>query len=181
MNFGKLRLLSGFVVCVFMGNITYADPNDYILSPLPERWQMEQQYYQPVPNEDNWWKTFNDPVLNQLIDLAVKNNYNVASSIKNIRMAQKAVRQAKSGYFPSISASAGWTKSQEAGALHGGSPYNSSYFTVGASMNWEIDVFGRVNERVKEKKAVYNVSKADYDAVIVSLCANLVTARSVFR
>ena len=40
-------------------------------------------------------------------------------------------------------------------------------------MNWEIDVFGRVREGVKAKNASYNVSRADYDAVIVSLCAEV--------
>ena len=48
-------------------------------------------------------------------------------------------------------------------------------------MNWEIDVFGRVYAGVKEKKAAYNVAKADYDAVMVSLCASVATAYMQLR
>lgn len=43
-------------------------------------------------------------------------------------------------------------------------------------MNWEIDVFGRVKANSDAKKAAYNVARADYDAVMVSLCANVATA-----
>lgn len=157
------------------------DNKDYLINSLPESWQPEQQYYQTLPINDRWWDTFNDPILTELIERAVKNNFNVAASLKNIMMAQKAIRQAQAAYSPTLSVNAGWTKTKEAGAMRDGVGFSSSYFTVGASVNWEIDVFGRVYESVKEKKAAYEVSRADYDAVMVSLCANLATAYMQLR
>ena len=145
---------------------------------LPEMWQMTPQSAQTLPTDDAWWQSFNDPMLDSLISKAVANNYNVASAIKRIEMARKAINEAKAGYFPTINLNGGWTKHRQAGAMEGASmpSVNSSYFSLGASMQWEIDVFGRVREGVKVKKAAFNVSRMDYDAVIVSLCANLATA-----
>ena len=37
-------------------------------------------------------------------------------------------------------------------------------------------MFGRVKAAVKSKKAAYQASKSDYDAVMVSLCANIASA-----
>ena len=163
-----------------MTNMLAGDNADYLSAPLPDKWTFEQQYYQPLPTEDAWWQLFNDPILTQLIERAVKNNFNVAASIKNIQMAQKSIRQTQAAYYPTFSANAGWNKSRESGAAMGNSA-NLSYYSLGASMNWEIDVFGRIYENVKAKKAAYNVSRADYDAVMVSLCANLATAYMQLR
>lgn len=160
-----------------------AEEKDYLIAPVPESWQFEPQYYQTLPCEDNWWDSFNDPVLSQLIDMAVKNNYNVASALKRIEMASKEVGMTRSGYFPTIGLSAGWTKSQDSGKIYSydTDKMRASYFSLGASMNWEIDVFGRVYANVKEKKAAYNVARADYDAVMVSLCASVATAYMQLR
>lgn len=178
----KLRTLYFLILCLTMTVTTVrGEENNYLLSPMPDNWQMERQYFQTLPIEDAWWDTFDDPVLKELINKAVTNNFNVAAAVKSIRMAQKAIRQAGSSYYPTLSANAGWAKTKEAGAMRDGIGYSSSYFSLGASMNWEIDVFGRVSANIKEKKAAYNVSRADYDAVMVSLCANLASAYMQLR
>ena len=160
-----------------------AKENDYLLHPMPETWQLEQQNFQTLPSDDAWWNTFNDPVLTELIKRAISNNYNVASALKRIEMASKEIGIAKSSYYPSISLSGGWTKEMESGKLYNydSDRIRSSYFSLGASMNWEIDVFGRVYANVKEQKAAFNVARADYDAVMVSLCASVATAYMQLR
>lgn len=98
-------------------------------------------------------------------------------------MASKEIGIARSGYYPTISLSGGWTKEQQSGKLYDydSERIKSSYWSLGASMSWEIDVFGRVYSNVKEKKAAYNVARADYDAVMVSLCASVATAYMQLR
>lgn len=172
------------ILTIFSGtNSIKAEEKDYLNVPLPEQWQLEQQNYQTLPTDDEWWNTFNDPVLTQLIAMAVENNYNVASALKRIEMASKEIGITRAGYYPTISISGGWTKDQESGKMYDydSERIRSSYFSLGASMNWEIDVFGRVYSNVKGKKAAYNVARADYDAVMVSLCASVATAYMQLR
>lgn len=184
MNFFKYLHLIALILCLCLKNQTVsAEEKDYLLSPLPESWQLEQQYYQTLPCDDAWWNSFNDPVLPQLIEMAVKNNFNVAAALKRIEMASKEIGMTKSGYYPTLGISGSWTKAQESGKIYSYDTdrIRSSYFSLGASMNWEIDVFGRVYSNVKEKKAAYNVARADYDAVMVSLCASVATAYMQLR
>ena len=181
----EIKKILKYIACfVALSGSLLAKPderNDYLKTPLPQQWQLDKQYFQTSPVDDEWWTLFNDTVLTRLIELSVKNNYNVASASKNIMMAQKAVYQARSSYFPTLSANAGYTKSADAGAMRSGMEIKESYFSVGASMSWEIDVFGKIYENVKEKKAALAVSRADYDAVMVSLCANLASTYMQLR
>lgn len=169
-----------FVSCCTVAD---AEDNDYLYSELPQAWQMEQQFYQTLPCDDSWWNTFNDPVLNELIKMAVENNYNVAAAMKRIEMASKEIGMTRAGYYPTIGISGSWTKEQESSKMYHADTetMRTSYFNLGATMNWEVDVFGRVYSNVKEKKAAYNVARADYDAVMVSLCASVATAYMQLR
>lgn len=183
MRISAQHLLFAFFLIVIPLNLMAEDNTDYLKTSVPENWQLEQQNFQPLPVNDTWWDTFNDPVLTTLIKKAVENNYNVATALKRIEIASKEIGMARSSYFPSVSLFGGWTKTQESGKLYDYDTSNvrSSYFSLGASMSWEIDVFGRVYSNVKEKKAAYNVARADYDAVMVSLCANVATAYMQLR
>ncbi|MDE5874514.1 MAG: efflux transporter outer membrane subunit [Muribaculaceae bacterium] len=152
--------------------------SDLLQDSLPASWQMTQQCHQTLPTDDAWWKSFQDPLLTELIEKAVANNFSLASAVKRIDMADKMVLQAKGGYFPNLSAAAGWSINRDSGAAEKivVPSSTSSAFSLGATMNWEIDVFGRVRQNVKAKKAAYYASRADYDAVMVSLCAQVADA-----
>ncbi|MDE5869886.1 MAG: efflux transporter outer membrane subunit, partial [Muribaculaceae bacterium] len=132
-------------------------------------------HLQPQPSEDKWWKEFNDPLLNKLIDKAEKNNYNVSAALKRIELANKEMDITRSGYYPTIGVSAGWNGSQSSGAANNPvtSSIDSRRFTAGVNMSWEIDLFGRIKRQMNADKAAVKVSRADYDAVLVSLCANV--------
>lgn len=173
----KKLILFTTLALLLTSNVVSAQ-SKFLRDSVPHTWQMTQQCYQTLPTDDAWWKSFNDPVLDSLISRAVANNYNVAAALKRIEMASNAVKESRAAYFPTLDASAGWTRDQQSGAVvrHAVPSTKTSYFSLGATMNWEIDVFGRVAANVKAQKAGYNVARADYDAVMVSLCANVATA-----
>ncbi|MDE6638559.1 MAG: efflux transporter outer membrane subunit, partial [Muribaculaceae bacterium] len=103
---------------------------------------------------------------------------NLSAALARIEMAKKTLDAAKSAYFPTINLNAGWSKGQSSGAsgpvVTKSSAYD--YFSLGASMQWEIDLFGKITQNVKANKAAYNATKAEYDGVMVSLAANVAKA-----
>lgn len=142
---------------------------------MPEKWLYTPDKSQTLPAADEWWRGFNDPTLDTLISKGIDNNFNVAVAIRRIEMARQAIRQSKSAFYPQLSVSAGWTKSRQSGNMTDISTpiENLDYFSAGIDMAWEIDVFGRVNAQVKQKKAAYQASYADYLATMNSLCAQI--------
>lgn len=149
-------------------------PAPTLADSLPERWQYVSEYVQTLPADDRWWQTFNDPVLNRLIALGIDHNYNILTAIHRIEAARQAVKSAQSGYYPTIGVSAGWVANRQSGALiSGGRATNMNYFNLGVSASWEADVFGRVTAKAKRAKTLYNASRADYAATMVSLCGEI--------
>ncbi|MCM1028155.1 MAG: efflux transporter outer membrane subunit [Pseudoflavonifractor sp.] len=145
---------------------------------IPERWIYTPEYSQTIPPDDNWWRGFSDPLLDSLITEAVTNNYNVAIAAHRIAAAEAAVASARAAYFPSIGISAGYNLGQQSGNMSkvSTSAMKSRYMSLGLSAQWEIDLFGRITSQVKQEKALLEVSKADYDGAMVSLCASLASA-----
>lgn len=153
-----------------MGSFTSAqsrgDDARYLRQPLPERWSFTQDVSQTLPSDDPWWKSFHDTTLDSLINMGIENNYNVSEAVHRREIARQAVRQAQSGYYPVLGASAGYTRSHVRRS-------DTNNFSVGVDMNWEIDVFGKITSQVKAKKAAYNASRAEYLATMVSVTADI--------
>lgn len=145
---------------------------------MPQRWIYSPEHSQILPPDDDWWRGFNDPMLDSLISEAVDRNYNVAIAARRIDAARAAVASARSAYFPTIGVSAAYDLDRSSGNMGKvSSPaVNSHGMSLGVNASWEVDVFGRIYSSVKGKKELANVARADYDGAMVSLCAQLATA-----
>ena len=141
----------------------------HLRQPMPERWTFSQEVTQTLPSDDPWWKTFDDATLDSLISMGIDNNYNVSQALHRREIARLAIRQAQSGYYPTLGVSAGYTRS------HSGREIDTNAFTAGATLNWEVDVFGRITSQVKSKRAAYNASRAEYVATMVSITSDIAT------
>ena len=145
---------------------------------LPERWAYSEHFNQTSPADDAWWRSFNDALLDSLVAMGERNNYNVAMAAKRMEIARIGILESRSGYYPTFSANASWNKDRMSGAISKKvmNGTDESYFSLGLNMSWQIDVFGRVAAGTKAKKAAYRVSRADRDGVMVTLAGNIATA-----
>lgn len=150
---------------------------------LPAQWAYNEYFDQALPTEDGWWKSFNDPLLDTLIEMGVQNNYNVLMAARRMEMARLSLAETRAGYFPVFDLDAGWTKSRTSGAMT--SPVTDastmSYFSLGVNMSWQIDVFGKISTAAKARKASWQASRAEYAATMVTLCGNIATAYAGLR
>lgn len=135
---------------------------------MPERWLYQPETEQLLPDDDDWWRRFEDPTLDSLIHMAADGNFDLRMAGHRREMARIAIDQARAGYWPSLSVSASYGRAREAGV-------NTNNFSAGAQMNWEIDVFGRITSSVKNKKESFRASQADYTGAIVSIVAQTAT------
>ena len=161
---------------VAMAHAGENDARAYLRSPLPAEWDVSDSM-SAAGLSDRWWQTFDDTLLDTLVAIGERNNYNVAAAAKRIDMARAVVRQSESGYYPQVGVSAGWTRQRQSGRIASGSGQaaTTSWFSAGATMNWEIDVFGKVRSRVRESKKSLEVTAAEFNGVMLSLQAEIVT------
>lgn len=104
------------------------------------------------------WKTFfTDAALQQLLDSAISNNYDMQVALKNIELANLIVRQTKLGYLPEASFQVGATINRPSdNSLNGLSLsqfLKRSYvedYSAGVALSWEADIWGKIkNQKAK--------------------------------
>jgi multidrug efflux system outer membrane protein len=150
----------------------------YLSHPLPAGWQeQDAMFQQALPVDDHWWKVFEDVTLDSLIRVAVKQNPSALMAMNRMDMAKANLRIMRAGYYPSLSLDAGWSRQQTSGNTGTGqSQSRVGYFDAGVKMSWQADVFGAIRQRVKAQKESFAASREEYNATMVSLCAEVASA-----
>ena len=98
---------------------------------LPSRWTQapaDAHGSSPAASLDAWWRGFDDPLLDELMDEAVAGNADVASAKAKIREARATRREAEAALGPSLTGSA---SASESGRRQGGGATTAA--TVAAS------------------------------------------------
>lgn len=125
----------------------------------------------------NWWSEFNDPVLDTLIEKARKHNLDINSAVANFYASRALLKETKFDRVPTITANGDYTRTRlgENVFVQGANP---TYSTYNASFDafWEVDVFGRVSNRIKGAYANSQLALADMQSMYVSIFAE--TARN---
>lgn len=159
------------------GNAYPATVAPQLSDSIPKTWSYESDHITVLPSDDRWWEVFDDPALTSLIKRGEENSLNLRLAMRRIEMARQSWLAAKAGWFPQLGLTAGWTKERTSGDMTGmGRTATMSYFSLGLNFSWEIDVFGRVAAGVKEGKAAWQYSRAEYAATMISLGSNIAQA-----
>ena len=126
------------------------------------------------PAADNWWAAFGDPVLDDLQARLEVSNQNLRAAEAAYRQALALADAARASWFPAINATAGATRSASsaATAASGNAPPRNS-FSLGATVSWELDVWGRIARTVEGVDASLAASAADLAAARLSARATL--------
>lgn len=150
----------------------------YLERPLPDGWQEKDTLFQQVlPVDDQWWKVFEDATLDSLIHLAIDQNPSVLMAINRMDQAKAQWRISQGDFYPSLTFDGGWNRQQTSGNLGSGSPQAwTGYYSASVQMSWQLDVFGIIRQKTKAQKELYAASKEEYNATMVSLCAEVASA-----
>ncbi|MGB7406739.1 MAG: efflux transporter outer membrane subunit [Pacificimonas sp.] len=147
----------------------------------------------------DWWRRFDDPLLNELVAAAIRENRDVRAASARIEQARALRAIAAGAGLPNLSGDAGFTRSKQSenafpiGALGGGQdmggggaggggqqaqtfgigePISIWQLSLGAS--WEPDLFGRVGRRVEAADARLGVAAEDRNAIWLTVLADTV-------
>ncbi len=124
-----------------------------------------------------WWKQFNDPVLDGLIAEALANNYNVKVAAANVEQAAGVLTQTRSGLFPQVgyNGTGGRARLTESGATPAipGIPNPQTSYEALLSASWEIDLWGRIRRLSESARANLLATDEARRGVILSLVASV--------
>lgn len=125
---------------------------------------------------DKWWKLFNDPRLDALVEQALAYNTDVRIASANLRQSRALLSQARADRLPTGSASAQGTQQRIAPINGIPQAIEGDFYQLGYDASYEIDLFGRVARSVEAGRADADAAQAGLDAARVSIAAE--TART---
>lgn len=123
----------------------------------------------PAPPLSTWWQGFDDPKMNQVIEVALAQNLDLAQAMARVDEVHAGVESARSALLPSAAINAQAARAHlsledpvvaaEAASLPG---YNrNSYdYSVSAGATWEIDLAGGLRRSAEAARADYEGSQA---------------------
>ncbi|NDI99608.1 efflux transporter outer membrane subunit [Flavobacterium sp. LaA7.5] len=113
-----------------------------------------------------WEKMFTDPVLQKHINKGLQSNFDIRVALQNITAANAYLKQAKVGYFPTLSAKSTWTHQEFAKNSQFGSLFsNLDQYELSGSLSWEADIWGKIRSNKRAASASYLQTIAANQAV----------------
>jgi multidrug efflux system outer membrane protein len=126
-----------------------------------------------------WWENFNSPTLNQLVEKALTKNNDIQASLARIRQARASAKIAGSNLYPSLDASAN-VRHARTDPGSGASTSGESWST-GASLSYELDLFGRNRDATEAAGLRAEASEYDFDSLALVVSGDMTTAYASLR
>ena len=147
----------------------------------------------------NWWKSFNDPQLDSLIERAIKGNLSLQQAVLRIAGARQQLNQARGAWAPSVNGNARFTRQQLGikGELESEGVYDQldqantetdlhpaldslskpvGLYQGSFDASWELDLWGKVRRQVEMADAQQQQSVENRNDALVSLEAEVARA-----
>ena len=127
-----------------------------------------------------YWSRFGDPELTRLVEQARVANTDLAQAVGRLRQAREALVQSRSSLLPTVSGSAGYSRSEN---LRGGTSVITNAngatttisrsagdnFSLGLDAQYQVGLFGEIRRTVEASRAENDAARFDYATVLVSV------------
>jgi multidrug efflux system outer membrane protein len=149
----------------------------------PDAWRVDYTDAADTANA-RWWELFNDAVLNQLIDTALRENKDVRIAAARVEEFAARVDIFRAGYFPQIGYDGEATRNRVSREVYGGGGVNErkyNNYSAGASLGWELDLWGRIRNSTEAARAELLAQEENRRAVILSLVSAVANSYVTLR
>lgn len=135
--------------------------------------RLPQSGVNTAPGVARWWETLNDPQLNTLIAMALKNNPDIAIAQARLRQARAALDGQQANEYPKLGADGAALRAKlpDSTGITSNNPLNMYANTFDAS--WELDIFGGTRRAIESARAQAQASQESLADTHVSIAAEV--------
>ncbi len=141
---------------------------------MPESWDATAGGDTGVSVQTDWWKGFNSPVLDQLIERALRDSPTLIIAEQRLEQAERNFGRSRDDLFPDLSLSARTGRTESGGNQV--PEITSDSTSVGLSTSYNFDLFGANAARYRAQIAQFIGTKYDTDLARITLSANVTRA-----
>ncbi len=175
----KTRTLVALVAAVMLAGCTVGP--DYVRPAVdtPAAWRIDYPEAAEVANT-KWWEQFGDPVLNELIESALRENRDVRIAAARVDQFIGALTSTRSQLFPQVGYGADVSRFRASRvSVPALPPGVDNYFTLyeaSLGTSWQLDLFGRVRRLTEAAQARVYASQQGQRGVVLTLVASVATS-----
>lgn len=132
---------------------------------------------------DDWWRLYDDPVLDGLVRQALAENNQLEAATANLRAVRATLNETRGARLPRLSASGSAIYSRQSagsippgGGAPGGPQDEVETYDAGLDVSYEVDLWGRVSAAIRAARADADATEAAVDIIRVTVAAE--TARA---
>ncbi len=164
----SLAILSvlGLSACTTLGP-DYVHPEQ---TALPSDWSVEkaaQDTQQSEQKLQQWWQQFNDPTLNQLVEMASQQNLDLEAAGLRIVQARSLLGISTGLQYPQVQTVSG----NLARAYVNDQGVNNAALSFDAG--WEMDIWGKYARGIESAEAGYYASIASYHDIMMTITSEV--------
>jgi NodT family efflux transporter outer membrane factor (OMF) lipoprotein len=151
-------------------------------APVAEKWLEADNPSVDTRHQEyrDWWKVFHDPVLDRVVEIAYNQNLTLVDAGTRVLEARAQLGVAIGEFYPQLQKGSGSvtyirpshsdTTQFPVNVIH-----NFWRDSLGLTVNWELDFWGKFRRAIESADAAYLASVANYDYVLVTLLGNVAT------
>lgn len=179
----RVRSAFAALLCAGTAACSFAPPYSAPPSPTVAEFKEAAGWTQATPADAlpraGWWTVFRDPALDGLEDKIETGNPTLAEALARYQAAQGYLGVARSYEGPTVRAGGGVSRNRQSDnrPLRGnGQPDEYAADTLGVTIDYEIDLWGRIRNEVSAQRADVQAASADLASARLSLEAELADA-----
>ena len=164
----------------------YQAPKSVMPAAWLEGWNLGNVGIDARPAElARWWTEFNDPLLNSLIERAVKSNLDIFIAEARVREARASLVLSEAGEWPTVDVSGSYSRNRSSANAVGSRAQGAvaaprsndnleqDLYRTGFDAGWEMDVFGGTRRSVEVARANVEAAVEDRRDVLVTLLGDV--------
>lgn len=168
-------------------------------APVAQEWIQAREANVEARHVKDWWRVFQDPTLDRLIDTAYAQNLTLRVAATRVLQARAQQGIAAGNLFPQTQQAL--LQYGRVGLSHNafnnpsaltsvvpftipaGTPFGNYYsdWNAGFNLSWELDLWGRLRRSIESANATLDASVENYDDALVTLLADVATNYVQYR
>lgn len=130
-----------------------------------------------------WWNELEDEQLSSLVEQSLVHNHDVRIAVANLQQARAFSKETRLDRLPTVEAQGNAIRQQVSrdGVVAPGANRVFSSYDSGFDAIWELDLFGRISQRIESSRANLQASQAELHGVYVTVAAEVARTYIVLR
>lgn len=148
---------------------------------MPTKFSYEDQKEIKAFTMNNWWDNFNDKTLDEIVNISIKNNWDMLIATERIYQSLAVVDKEGAALLPQAGLGSYIARKQT--GQNNVPTAKGIYDELGVAGGafWEVDLFGRIRRKKESAIALSEAAKADRENVLLVVISQVIQEYSALR